>query len=595
MKMLKNIKLLQFCDTVCVWATAIVSVLIICKVYSYIPYGFDFSDESFYLHWIARPYDYAESVTQFGFVFHPIYNFFGGDIVLLRYFNVSVLLFLSFINTYYILLQTKVFKNMSILNRFLTAISMASVFCVYFQLWICTPSYNSLNFIGLLLGCLGIILVGSESQGKYFVTSVLFSFGIWLSFMAKPTSSILLVVLGLVRIIKIKHKFKYRIFILTALLAILLILGSAIVIDGTLDKFIQRILLSLNDASVLSASQDLSKTLRFDPITINAMEVRNFLFISAAIVLFIFYSQNIFINVIFLMSYYLISALSIFILYTEKQFSVLDFKSIYFLFYVIYIFSILFWSWIMRRKIDFFLPILVAFMPFVYSFGTGNNFWEFSTYASLFWVLSLSYLLFCTQQRVKSFLTIGICISIAQLMTIMTLVNSWYSPYRQSEPLQKSYSKTSIPFGDSKLIISKDFNQYIQNMKKIIHPMGNKISVIDFTGHFPGVSYILGGIAPGKPWLLGGYPGSNNFAALTLKRLSCEMFTISWLLFEEDGVLSLSPSILHQVGLDLQKDYLFVDKTLSPLKVNQHHYVHSVYKPKDKQSILNKCHSFKRN
>ena len=52
--------------------------------------GFEFTDEGFYLNWISNPWDYHASVSQFGFVYHPLYKLVGGDIALLRQANVLI-------------------------------------------------------------------------------------------------------------------------------------------------------------------------------------------------------------------------------------------------------------------------------------------------------------------------------------------------------------------------------------------------------------------------------------------------------------------------------------------------------------------------
>ncbi|HRI82867.1 MAG TPA: hypothetical protein PLF88_10550, partial [Opitutaceae bacterium] len=51
-------------------------------------YGIEFSDEGYYLNWIAHPELYPASHTQFGFVFHPLYELTGRNIVALRQLNV---------------------------------------------------------------------------------------------------------------------------------------------------------------------------------------------------------------------------------------------------------------------------------------------------------------------------------------------------------------------------------------------------------------------------------------------------------------------------------------------------------------------------
>jgi hypothetical protein len=67
------------------------SVLFLAWVMLRCQYGFDFTDEGFYLNWISNPWNYHSSVTQFGFVYHPLYEIVGGDIVLLRQANVLIL------------------------------------------------------------------------------------------------------------------------------------------------------------------------------------------------------------------------------------------------------------------------------------------------------------------------------------------------------------------------------------------------------------------------------------------------------------------------------------------------------------------------
>ena len=58
-------------------------------------YGMDFTDEGYYLVWIDNPAAYKESATQFGFFYHPIYEYFGKNIGRLRQANILVTFGLS--------------------------------------------------------------------------------------------------------------------------------------------------------------------------------------------------------------------------------------------------------------------------------------------------------------------------------------------------------------------------------------------------------------------------------------------------------------------------------------------------------------------
>lgn len=70
--------------------SAFVTTLILAWVLWYCSYGIDFTDESFYLVWMANPFNYGESVTQFGFVYHLLYELLHGDIVALRRVNILI-------------------------------------------------------------------------------------------------------------------------------------------------------------------------------------------------------------------------------------------------------------------------------------------------------------------------------------------------------------------------------------------------------------------------------------------------------------------------------------------------------------------------
>jgi hypothetical protein len=63
--------------------------------YSY--FGYDFTDEGYYLNWISNPWIYKASVSQFGFMYHPLYRLVGGDLALLRQCNIFITFGLAWI------------------------------------------------------------------------------------------------------------------------------------------------------------------------------------------------------------------------------------------------------------------------------------------------------------------------------------------------------------------------------------------------------------------------------------------------------------------------------------------------------------------
>ena len=86
-------------ETLLVISSALVSVCTLIWLLWYCRYGMDFTDEGHYLHWISNPFIYPVSFTQFGFVYHPLYELLNGNIVALRQANILILFGLAWVLT----------------------------------------------------------------------------------------------------------------------------------------------------------------------------------------------------------------------------------------------------------------------------------------------------------------------------------------------------------------------------------------------------------------------------------------------------------------------------------------------------------------
>jgi hypothetical protein len=151
--------------------------LILGWLLKYSAYGFDFTDESFYLVWIANPFIYDGSITQFGFVYHPLYKLLGSDIAALRQANILLTFGLAWILTYLFLASMAVDL---IKNRFtLLAISagLATSALIIFSSWLPTPSYNSLALHALLISATGLILADKNFHRKSIIGWILIGIG----------------------------------------------------------------------------------------------------------------------------------------------------------------------------------------------------------------------------------------------------------------------------------------------------------------------------------------------------------------------------------------------------------------------------------
>ena len=52
------------------------SILILGWILYYCQYGFEFTDDAFYLVWVKNPFLYEVSASQFGFFYHPFFKKF---------------------------------------------------------------------------------------------------------------------------------------------------------------------------------------------------------------------------------------------------------------------------------------------------------------------------------------------------------------------------------------------------------------------------------------------------------------------------------------------------------------------------------------
>ena len=85
-------------ELILIAVTGLTSVITLSWMLWYSRYGFDFTDEGFYLVWIANPFNYRVSTSQFGYLYHPLYLLLGRSISLLRQANVLALFWMAYLH-----------------------------------------------------------------------------------------------------------------------------------------------------------------------------------------------------------------------------------------------------------------------------------------------------------------------------------------------------------------------------------------------------------------------------------------------------------------------------------------------------------------
>lgn len=537
----------------------------------YCRYGFDFTDEGFYLVWMSNPYNYNVSATQFGYIYHPLFELLDGNIAVLRQANALITFCLSWLLGN-IFLKT-VFGNKSLLgiHRIIISAAFATTAVsslVYAGLWLPTPSYNSLALKALLVAAVGLLLADKHISRASIIGWFLIGASGWLAFMSKPTTA---AALGFCAgsYLLFARKFNARLLVIPVITSVGLIVLSAVVIDGSIITFVDRLKNGVEMYRILGGGH--TNLFRFDDLQLGG---RGFLIFVACTVAF--YSAAYFSQVnskslkysgTILSITFVVVILAIVLRIVNKTLHVGQFQGL--LIWSVPFAAIL--AGLTRYRLDGLLRIsrenwllMLAFMmlPYVYAFGTNGNYWFSAAVAGLFWVLAGLVFLNPIANHPK-FLSLLLSLGFAvQMITVILVQGGFETPYRQPQPLRANNYELVIGRPGSSVILSKGFGQYVAEAIGAARNAGFKkgMPVIDLTGQSPGVLYSLGASNIGQVWTVGGYPGSEALAVMMLKKVACQELASAWLLTEPEGPRKLSPDILMSFGANMATDFEVVGR-----------------------------------
>jgi hypothetical protein len=527
--------------------------------------GFDFTDEGYYLVWMARPFRYDWSLSQFGFIYHPLYNLLGGNIGLLRQANVLIIFGLGWLlaHTFLRVELPSVYES-----RFQLAILSAAIAIVplmQLKLWLPTPNYNSLCLQALLLTVTGALLAGPQRSRATDCGWILIAIGGWLALMAKPSTAAALapmvaIYLGFAR------KMSVRGTALTAAFVTLLLIASAQTIDGSISGFVARFKTGADFSAQSGAGYTLGSAVRLDDFQFYPGDRRAFvaIVILTPLCAFLLNSNRAFFS--WLAALLLALCVGIFdVVVLGFHLSILathPFQALLMLFcpVAVIVFGLLTGkvAFVAKQSASHWaLILLLLFLPYAYVFGSNSNYWETGSSAGVFWFLAGLALFAPILPTRKGWVVLVPFILVAQGI-VATLVQSGIeSPYRQPEPLRLNAYELDIGTQGSTLRISDRFGTYIERALADATRASFRPNdpMIDLSGRSPGLLYALRADSVGYPWIAGGYPGSQRVATLTLRRVSCSILAESWLLTESTRPDAIPLGVIASFGADASADY----------------------------------------
>lgn len=570
----------------------IATFFIVSNVLAHSHSGIDLTDEGFYLNTISSPSIYSKTLTQFGFIYHPLYLFVDGDIAIFR--KVNYLLTYGMAVLLCFLLLRSSFANVKTGNSYQfillsIVIAISSLLLTCFELPQ-SPSYNTLTFQSLLIGAAGILLSHSAKFKVQFWGFIVVGFSLWLAFMAKPTTAL---VFGLITFFHFifSEKINKSALLIPALIAIILSFIFALAIDGSVIAFVNRLLLAINNGRILAAGYSFSSVLRWDAFPLEGELLYILIFLSFALASLMFVcsregriSRVATLAICATSAFFSIVILSRYQLH-EGEFQryvgllILAIPAGGLIFLVVTNMVTRMTRVIGRDKLI--LAITLMSLPFAYAFGTNRPYWLNAEGASFFWVLTGIVLISGEAANKVSWRVLFPVCGLSIFLSSFFILGSIEFPMRQTQSLRKNVDWISLSNGGNQLAISPGLFDYIGTLKKLATDGGFEtgMPIIDLTGTSPGVAFFLNGTAPGTPWLLGGYQGSEAFAKTILDQVPCKDLTRAWVLMSLNQTDRLPSKLLENYGINLNNDYEDLGFAIRPPNPYPQSYEHHLLKP----------------
>lgn len=534
-------------------------------VLGYAHFGLDLTDESSYLVWISNPLIYDASVTQFGFIYHPLYEMLGGNLVRLRQANILITFLLSWAMIDVVLAKTLHGVTTARAFRLILSAGFATSSMMAFSLWLTTPSYNSLNLQALLITAIGILHASRTPSVASTVGWVLIGVGGWLSFMAKPSSAAALAACVLLYL-ALTRKLGPKLLMQALPVTLAMLVLSALLIDGSLNGFAQRIRDGLELGSHLDSGHSLAEIFRVDEFSLTAMEQALLRYLPFCIVFstYLLLSPRRLWQILGVTSAVIPFMVLLAVTSGRVQlhgglgyFQNLVMWAAFFsalAFYVIHV-------WSSASGFRGFQEPLTAMallaMPYIYAFGSNGNYWWVGGFAGIFWLAAALPCMGPLVRQKNSALVLAPILLFVQAITVVLVQSGIERPYRQTQPLRINTFKIEARHPGSGVLLAEPTGRFLSQAMTLARNAGLEAGapMIDLTGRSPGILYLLNAENIGQAWTMGGYPGSLNLAIAALRRVPCEKVAIAWVLQEERGLSRISPDLMAHFGGDLTHDY----------------------------------------
>ena len=550
---------------------AVSSLLFVLALLRACAHGFDFTDESFYLIWIAHPFEYALSVTQFGFVYHPVYQWLDGDIIALRRANVLFTFTLATLMNALFLARHLPRAALGAGSRFAVAALLASAACsslAFTGLWLATPGYNSLCLQAMMLATIGLLL-GNENFTVASVSGwIMLGVGGALCFLAKPSSAAALALCSLTYLLA-TGRWRVSLVLLAVVSALAALVVCAIAIDGSLSAFYGRLHGGIELARALDNRYSATNLLKLGRLRAGQREFTALLAITAitlslSLLLAAKHRALTWLGVAQTILLATIGGVVILeylpTVPAPGRFGGLLLFALPLAALVLSVFSGRLTGLARVPLGGFFVALDFVLLSYAYAFGTANDYWTHIAQAVLFAMLGGLVLLTALPRPRLIMAALWSMAFVAQALSALHLYSGMRTPYRQAAPLAAQSVPVTVGTRGSPVQMSAPYAAYIGQARQVLDAAQFRAAtpMLDLSGQSPGLLFALGALNVAQAWTIGGYPGSAQLAQAMFRRTSCHALAQAWLLVEPHGKRALPDSVLTSFGADLARDYTSV-------------------------------------
>ena len=551
-------------------AAALFALLLLLRLAAAADRGLDFTDEAFNLVATADPARYPALPTLFGFFLHPLHRALDGNIAALRLANFAATYLLGALFFWALLAWKFPADRLSPLQRLAAALALGASALSLFGTWMVAPSYNSLALQGSLVIAAATLRLLTAPPRLELPALLGIGLGGWVVFMAKPTTAALLA-LALLALLVACHARWLRAVVVAGGAASSLLLATAVALDGSPAAFAQRLLHAAQQAGAQDSRYSAAGLFRLELPRVDAGLV---LFAVAVALLGLLLrparGQEGGRPWLLRGAVAALAAYGLLALWQMDGWPVaaMPDKGVVLL-------APLLTSLLLRRRdaaageqpegdasrqrMERGVAIFLALLPWIYAFGTNNNPWHNMGFAAAFWVALAVVLTRAPSGPRAALASLAAVTVVAVVASTGLLMSAMRHPYRQATPLDEQEQPVTVR--GSALRLSAETASYLREAAADSRAAGlpDGAPMLDLTGRSPGLVYALGARSPSDPWLIGGYPNSDQRVINGLHAVGCSELAAAWLLVEPTGLRRLTEGqVLGSIGASLEGDYLQV-------------------------------------